>query len=262
MSTNAPIIATAVTVASSAAAAFFLLQKHAKSLKGDSMKEQEPIKLYFYNVTFYAQQIRFALAAANLDFTEEHAAAYPPTPEERAAWRKLGGNTTNNVPMLQIGDKFYCQSSAILRTVGRMGGLIPANEKDLDAMYFTDKLIADAEDFRIEAYKSMVGWGATKEDAEHFEKDVVPLHLANMERQLKEAGSNFFLGDTLTVADITIYDVVVYFARNRMPGDALSEYGALKEFVKRVEANPGIAKYLKSEQFAGLMKPDVASLGH
>ena len=75
-------------------------------------------------------------------------------------------------------------------------------------------------------------------------------------------GSTFFLVDTLTVVDIAIYDVVVYFTRNRMPGDVLSEYGALKELVRRVEANPGIAKHLKSEQFAGLIKPDLVSLGH
>lgn len=81
---------------------------------------------------------------------------------------------------------------------------MPANEKDPDAMYFTDKLIADAEDLRIEAYKCFVGWGATKEDAEHFEKNVVSLHFANMERQLKEEGSKLFLGDTLTVADIAM----------------------------------------------------------
>ena len=261
MSKNAPLIAIAVTAAS-AHAAFFLLQKHAKNLKGDSKKEQAPIKLFYYKATGKAHQIRLALAAANLDFTEEHPASFPPTPEEKAQWRKLGGNSTTNVPMLQVGDKFYCQSAAILRTVARMGGLMPANEKDIDAMYFTDKLIDDAEDFRSEAYKSFVSWGATKEAAEHFENDVVPLHFGNMERQLKEAGSNFFLGDTLTVADIAIYDVVVNFAFNRIPGDALSEYEALKEFVQRVEANPGIAKYLKSEEYAGIMKFDLASLGH
>mmetsp|Transcript_13828 Transcript_13828/g.20750 ORF Transcript_13828/g.20750 Transcript_13828/m.20750 type:complete len:264 (+) Transcript_13828:28-819(+) len=263
MSKNAPLIATAVTAAS-AAAGFFLLQKRAKNLKGNSFKkgEQAPIKLYYYKATGKAHQIRLALAAANLDFTEVPAASFPPTPEEKALWRKLGGNNTTNVPMLQVGDKFYCQSAAILRTVARMGGLMPANENDIDAMYFTDKLLDDAEDFRSEAYKSFVSWGATKEAAENFEKVVVPLHFTNMERQLKEAGSDFFLGDTLTVADIAIYDAVANFATSRIPGDALSEYGALKAFVKRVEANPGIAKYLKSDGYAGIMKFDLASLGH
>ena len=66
MSTNAPLIATAVKVVAGAAATFFLLQKHAKTLKGGSKEEQEPIKLYFCNVTFDAQQIRLV----NLDFTE------------------------------------------------------------------------------------------------------------------------------------------------------------------------------------------------
>lgn len=223
--------------------------------------EDRPIKLYYYKATGKANQIRLTLAAADIDFTDEYPAAFPPTPEEKLAWRKLGGNATTNVPMLQIGDKYYSQSSAVLKVAARLGGLVP-DENNHEAVYFTDKLIADAEDFRIEAYKSFVTWGATKEAADNFINEVAPLHFGNMERQLKEAGSDFFLGDKLTVADITIYDAVVNFGKNRIPGDSLSEFGALKEWIKRVEASPGIAKYLKSEQYSGLMKFDNSTLGY
>jgi len=216
-------------------------------------------KLYYYKATGRANMIRLALAAGNVPFEEEHPNDFPPTPEEREAWKKLGGNITTNVPMLQIGDKYYTQSSAVLRVAARKGGLMPSDEEEL---YLTDKLIAEAEDFRTESYKSFVIWGATKEAADNFINEVVPLHFENMERQLKEAGTDFFVGDKLTVADISLYDAVVNFGSDRVPGDALEKFGALKEWTKRVENNAGIAKYLASDEFAGLMKFGPSSLGY
>ena len=42
---------------------------------------------------------------------------YPPSEEEVAYWRTIGGNLTTNVPMLKTPEgKVYCQSSAILRS--------------------------------------------------------------------------------------------------------------------------------------------------
>jgi glutathione S-transferase len=223
--------------------------------------EDTPIKLYYYKATGRANQIRLTLAAANIDFVDVHPASFPPTPEEKEGWRKLGGNTTTNIPMLQIGDKCYSQSLAVLKVAARLGGLVPSEANQEDA-YITDKLIADSEDFRIEAYKSFVTWGATKEAADRFINEVVPLHFGNIERQLKEKGSDFFVGDKLTVADIAIYDAVINFGESRIPGDSLSEFAALKAWTKRVEASPGIAKYLLSEQYAGLMKFDESTLGY
>lgn len=91
---------------------------------------------------------------------------------------------------------------------------------------------------------------------------MVPLHFGNIERQLKEAKSTYFIGEKLTIADISIYDAIVNFGTSRLPEDVMGNYSALKAFVAKVEENPGIAKYLKSEQFAGLMKFDKSTLGY
>ena len=79
------------------------------------------------------------------------------------------------------GDKFYSQSSAVIRVAARKAGLMPSDEEEL---YTTDKLIADAEDLRTKAYASFVTWGASKESADIFLNEVMPLHFGNLERQL------------------------------------------------------------------------------
>mmetsp|Transcript_11107 Transcript_11107/g.10637 ORF Transcript_11107/g.10637 Transcript_11107/m.10637 type:complete len:227 (-) Transcript_11107:124-804(-) len=221
-------------------------------------------KLYYYKATGRAHAIRLALAAADIEFEDVCAASFPPTSEEVQLWRTIGGNTTTNVPMLQMSDgKVYTQSGAVLRAVGRMGNLMPSNGKetqdDDDLYYLMDKLMADAEDLRVAAYKSFVNWGATKECADEFINDVFPKHAGNMDRQLK--GTDFFIGNKMTIADICVYDALVNFGTNRIPGDSLKDFPKLKELIKRVESNPGIKTYLSSEQYAGIYKFDKSTLG-
>ena len=217
------------------------------------------VKFYYYPATGRGNQIRLALAAGNIAFEDVFASSFPPSKEQKEEWKKLGGNTTTNVPMLQFGDKFYCQSSAALRVAARKGGIMPSDEEEL---YTVDKLIADAEDLRTKAYQSFVNWGASKETAEAFVSDVVPLHFGNLERQLKESSGDYFIGDKLTIADIAVYDAVTNFASNRIPGEAaFVGFDALKAWAKSVEANPGVSKYMASEQYAKLMKFGPESLG-
>lgn len=160
--------------------------------------------------------------------------------------------------MLQMADgRVFTQSSAVIRAVARMGGLMPTDEVGL---YMTDKLLADAEDLRGVGYKSFVPWGATKEEAEAFINKILPLHLGNLERQLKESTGDYFIGNSLTVADIACYDAVTNFGSNRAIG-ALDEFETLKAWAAKVESNEGIKKYLASESFAGLMKFGPETLG-
>ena len=160
--------------------------------------------------------------------------------------------------MLQMDDgRVFTQSSAVLRAVARMGGLMPTYEAEA---YLADKLIADAEDLRGEGYKSFVAWGATEEAVEAFINKILPLHLGNLERQLKESTGDYFIGDSLTIADIACYDAVTNFGSNRVIG-ALDDFKTLKAWVEKVESNEGIKKYLASEKFAGLWKFGPDTLG-
>lgn len=58
---------------------------------------------------------------------------------------------------------------------------MPSDEEEL---YTTDKMIADAEDLRTKAYASFNTWGTSKESADIFLNEVMPLHFGNLERQL------------------------------------------------------------------------------
>lgn len=214
-------------------------------------------KVHYYPAAGKANQIRLALAASGIPFEDKFATTFPPSPQVKEEWVRLGGNTTTNVPMLQMDDKVYTQSAAVLRAVGRKGGLMPEGADDL---YMTDKLIDDAEDLRNESYKCMVHWGVPQELADTFIAEVLPKHLGNLERQLKSSTGAFFLGDKLTIADIAVYDAVVNFGSDREP-TALDEFAALKKFKEDVEANEGISKYLASDQYAAIAKLTPASLG-
>jgi glutathione S-transferase len=214
-------------------------------------------KFYYYSATGRGHAIRLALSAANIEFEDiVPTCGFPPNKEQIMEWRKLGRNTTTNIPMLEMPNgKVYTQSSAILRAVGRMsrGGnnnLMPDSDDDLDLM---DKLIADAEDLRSCSYKCFVTWGAPKEKFEKFIAEELPLHFGNFERQLIENDGEFFVGkNSLTIADVTIYDAVTSFGTNRAPKDCLEKFPNLAKWIKRVESNPGIASYLAGDKYADL----------
>jgi len=217
-------------------------------------------KLHYYQATGRANVIRLALAAANIPFEDVYPnGGFPPTEEDKAVWRKIGGNTTTNIPLLEMPDgKVYTQSQAVLRAVGRMGNLLPA---DSDGLYTTDKIIEDAESLRLESYKCFVGWGARQALADAFIDTVLPLHLGNFERQLALSRGGYFVGDSLTLADVACYDAAVNYGCNRVP-TALDAFPTLKAWKERVESgNDGIKKYLASEAYNGLMKFGPETLG-
>ena len=211
-------------------------------------------KLYYYPATGKGNQIRLALAAGNIEFEDVFpSSGYPPNEEQVLAWRKIGGNTTTNVPMLEMPNgKVYTQSSAIMRAVGRMSNLVPQSDDD---MYKMDKLIADAEDLRSASYKTFVSWGATKDSYLKFIHDTIPLHFENLERQLVEGGGDYFvLKDKLTIADICVYDAVTNFGNNRCAHNSFEKFPHLAKWVELMESDPGIASYLAGDKYAKVYK--------
>ena len=217
------------------------------------LKMSNKAKLYYYKASGRANQIRLCLAAAGIDWEEVNPGGFPPAPEDVESWKNIGGNTTTNIPMLVMANgKVYCQSHAIIRAVGRAGGLMPKSD-DGDSMYLLDKIIADAEDLRAAGYKSLTEFGAPQDAIDKYIDEILPKHLANFERQLT---SNWFTGSTMTVADCTAYDAIVAFGISRVPDEIMDEskYPKLKSWIKRFEENEGIAKYHGSAVYDGLWK--------
>lgn len=148
MTNNSQLI-TAATGAAAALGAYFLLA-HTKCTASllkcpcsgkKKISEGTEVKLYYYKATGLANQIRLALAAANIDFTDEYPTGFPPSTEDKELWKKIGGNSTTNVPMLTIGDKVYTQSMAVMKVIGKKANLLPKGDDE----YICDKLLADGK---------------------------------------------------------------------------------------------------------------------
>jgi glutathione S-transferase len=224
------------------------------------------IKLYYFNATGRANQIRLALAAGGVQWEDAHPSGFPPSPEDKANWSALtNNNTTFAVPILTIDEgtdsqKVYLQSSAVLRKAGRLGDLkMTLKDDDADgdqAAYLTDRAIADADDLRSAGYKGFVIFGASKESATKFAKEVLPKHIDNLERQFVAAGGDFWGGSsTISIADATLYDAIVGFGTNLIDGAEGVENPcgpALTAWIKRVESNKRIKAYLEGDQFKNI----------
>jgi len=243
------------------------------------------VKLHYFDATGRANQIRLALAAGGVAF-EDVKANYPPTPESKANWSKLtNGTTLFSVPILTIdegtdNEQVYVQSSAILRKAGRMGDLQMTllanndndnnNEDEDKAAYFTDRAIADADDLRTSSYGGMLMFGASKEKSDTFVTTKLPAAVACFEKQLVAEGGDFFGGSsTISLADIAIYDAVVFFGRNLVVGAEGVEDpfcggdSAMSAWVKRVESNERVQKYFESDQYKAIaMKFDKSAVGY
>jgi len=234
------------------------------------------IKLHYFNGAGRANQIRLVLVAGGVEFQDVHPKGFPVTPEEKAKWAELTNNTTTfSVPIMTIDEgtddqKVYVQSSAILRKAGRLGDLKMTLKNDEDGdqeAYLTDRAIADADDLRSQAYKAFVIWGASQESADKFAKEILPKHIENLERQLVNAGGDFWGGSsTMSIADATLYDAIVFFGVRLIDGakDIANPCGpALKAWISRVESNERIKAYLESDKFKNLsFKASKSALGY
>jgi len=235
------------------------------------------VKLYYFNATGRAQQIRLVLAAGGVEFEDGVPSTYPPSAEDKAKWASLTkGTTTFSVPILTVdegtdNEQTYVQSSAIIRKAGRMAKLTMTLPNDVDgdkAAYLTDRAIADADDIRSAMYKGAVMFGASQDKADKYAKEIFPKMVRCAEEQMKSfAGDGPYWGGstTLSVADVTLYEAFTFYGTNLLKGAEGIENpvkGKMADWIQAVESHENIKAYLEGEQFAKLgMKFDKSMLG-
>ena len=137
--------------------------------------------------------------------------------------------------------KVFTQSTACLRVAARKAGLMPS---DAEEEYQVDKIISDCEDIRTEGYNAIAMFGATPEAQKNYKKNVLPLHLKNLSRQLGK--NSHFVGKSWTVADITVFDILVNNALSMVP-KSLKHFKNLKKFHDHIAEHDRLKVYLASE---------------
>ncbi|KAH9508184.1 Glutathione S-transferase 7 [Bulinus truncatus] len=143
----------------------------------------------------------------------------------KETWPTEKPNTPfGQLPVLEIDGKRYAQSIAMANYCAREFGFY--GQTNLDGLQ-TD------QNKKAELLKNL--------------KEVeAPKYLTFFERLLKESGTGYFVGNSLTLADIYVYDLIYSFnKRGQLTTDG---YPHLQELTKIVESNDKIKKYLASRK--------------
>ncbi|KAK3099584.1 hypothetical protein FSP39_006553 [Pinctada imbricata] len=191
-------------------------------------------KLTYFNIRGRAELTRLTFAAAEAEYEDDRI--------KRDDWPAMKENTPQGqLPTLTVDGVVLPQSLAIARFVAREFGL---DGKTNIEKAQTDVVIQTTEDLRS-------GWvGVFREKDETrkaelekaFHEETVPKFLKLFEGILKTNGTGYFVGNTLTIADLAVYDVFEILIQKKE--DILSEFPLLAKSRKTVESAPGVQKYL------------------
>ncbi|RUS75609.1 hypothetical protein EGW08_016635 [Elysia chlorotica] len=111
------------------------------------------------------------------------------------------------VPVLELGGQKFPQSLAIAAYLAREFGLY--GSKNLDSLKI-DVIAQTVFEFRIKASKHYYEKDTKKKEdlAEDLIQNEAPFYLGFLERYLVENGGNFMVGDSVSLADLIVYDLL------------------------------------------------------
>jgi len=172
------------------------------------------LKLVYFPFPGRAGPIRDAFQIGKIAFTDEHI----PPPEQQAQKGDLGKFPLGTVPVLHVNNVLINESNAILRYVGRRANLY---SDDLVKAAKIDEALDLGEDYLAKLGASF----AIQDEAKRIEarkalvENVFPRMLAGTQRLIENNGkTGFFVGDTLTIADLKLFYIAVLLTSGKLDG--------------------------------------------
>lgn len=149
------------------------------------------------------------------------------------------------IPMLEDGEFRLCQAPVILCYLARKHGVEP---DDLRLSARADALVLGAEDLRIQ-YFELFGPDAQTKQHDFVSGAWTARWLPSFDGLLAQNGarSGFYVGSSLTHADIAVWDVLDSIL-TWVHGASLDHHPRLAEFYAAIGARPAIARYLASDR--------------
>lgn len=192
-----------------------------------------------YKLTYFdfdggrGEPVRIAFHAAGIKF-EDHRISFKDFGEVRKSAR------FNALPVLEIDGKQVTQSNAMLRYLGKQGGLYPEN--NTQALY-CDEAMGAAEDLSHHIGRTIGLQGdALREAREKLVEGWLPIFLRGMDDLLKRGGGKYFADKRLTVADLKVFVETRWLqsgSLDHIPQDlVVKQAPLLAAHEKRVSADP------------------------
>lgn len=169
-----------------------------------------------------------------------------------ADWPKLKSKMPlGALPVLEVNGELLPQSNAIIRYVGKLGGLYP--DDPLDG-FRVDQII-DTLDDMFETALKYEGQDKEKlrECRETFCREDIPRYVGMLEKQATESGKGpFVLGEKVSVADLKInqlFDSISYGFLEFVNVSVLENYTTLAAISKAVDEIPEVKEWKDLHKF-------------
>ncbi|CAG5126737.1 unnamed protein product [Candidula unifasciata] len=195
-------------------------------------------KLYYFDGRGRGEIVRLALAAADIPFEEELL-------RKRDDFLKLvdeGRLLFHQIPLLEIDGKNIVQVNAIVHYIAKKAGLYG---KNLDEEVLIDQYYEGARDFMFAFLP--IGFAPEKDVLEGPAKKALSKYLPIFEKIASENGSGFLVGKTLSMADVSLLEVLLT-AVEYLGIEVLEPYPAVHKLYNGVSSIKQIAAFLKGPQ--------------
>jgi len=176
-------------------------------------------------------------------------------------WPKLKPNTPlGSLPILEVEQpgkpkRVVPESNAILRYVGKLGGLYPSDPVqalEVDSFIDTASDATKKIEMSIQgAVKTLVAEKEWTDDEKlafrkriaEDEKSGLPFHLSYFETSLARSESGYLVGDRVTVADLQLYRITSWLRKGIIEGiskDILFDYPRVQAHYEKIESLPEV----------------------
>ncbi|MEX2150234.1 MAG: glutathione S-transferase family protein [Steroidobacteraceae bacterium] len=149
------------------------------------------------------------------------------------------------LPMLEVDGQVIAQSNTINRYVGKLAGLYPKDDWQAARV---DEVMDAVEDISTRLGYTFTLEGEAKQKArEALAVGPIPRFLQQIEARLKAGGSEWFVENRLTVADLKCYLLVRWLKSgvlDHIPATIVDQHAPLlAKHLERVEGYPEVAAY-------------------
>ncbi len=208
------------------------------------------VRYVYVDSPFWRAEIgRIALFVGNIDF-EDTRISNEEFFRARESGRLDDGTLIpyRQLPCLTIDGQSIAQTGAISRVCGKLGGLYPGD--DLVRSALVDQVIDMATDIT-----NLVGPINTEKDEEQRKQrrlklvaTALPEKISYVEEQLERDGREWFVGESMTIADIAMWRLFGWLTSGMIdyfPTSLLGPYTNLCRLCNKVSEHPKVSEWVK-----------------
>mmetsp|Transcript_6087 Transcript_6087/g.9519 ORF Transcript_6087/g.9519 Transcript_6087/m.9519 type:complete len:204 (+) Transcript_6087:69-680(+) len=193
------------------------------------MTTHPSLKVTYFDVKARAEPIRLALAVGKIEFEDERLA-------REAFIKRKPDLPFGSLPTMNIGEKQFAQSNALLRYAGKLAGLYPSDA--LEALK-VDQILDAAEDTLGALRPSFSAKDEEKKLSmrKEFMENAFPRYVSGIESLVE---GKWAVGDKMTIADLVLYQLKDTFTSgflDGIPKNAFDEYSKISSVADAVGLN-------------------------